>query len=381
MYDTIEINEYAFDQAVSYKNEAVSVMDVVTSSASAVLIPSGFSNTGEVRSILKDISSVIQPRIGDFSSAFSWMSNSIPLILKAQKEALDDRLVRDENGDVIGITTEEGYISLEGYKTKESDTGTFYYYVGGGDSGITNGCNIYIPKVEDIDGTVIAFLATSTVKQFASGEIKSKNIVIFPFVKTWLTMSNKQAKDIAKDAQNIAKAFGADPNNISVCGFSQGGSLAGILVNQNELGTFKTAIFGSTRYGIENVTDPNTRVIVLSGSRETENGDAARGVYEDFTSNHINDAEIRIIMQEQGMDAHTTVMPLALTSNQFDGQNVFDYASSFGANGTANGGVTVNTSTEPSIIDVSGGTISASAGVGTDSASQTIDVSVAPPVF
>jgi hypothetical protein len=277
----------------------------------------------------------MQPKITGFSSAFSGISESIALLKgkEGDPDAIDPRIVEDSVGDVIGIISTDGYISLEGFRTKESETGTFYYYVGGGDSGVKNDCNIYIPKVKNIEGTVVAFLADTTIKKFASGEIKSKSIVIFPYTNTWLSMSDKQAKDIAQDAQNIAKAFGADPNNISVCGFSQGGTLAGLLVNKNELGTFKNAIFGSTRYGIESVTDPNTRVIVISGSREGENGDAAREVYETFTSNHINDAEIRIIMQEQGMDAHMTVMPLALTSNQFDGQNIFDYASSYGSSG------------------------------------------------
>jgi len=327
----VQIDETAFNQAVSYNNNAVSTMTKVTSSASAVLIPSGFSNAGEVRSILKDISSVIQPKVGDFSSAFAGMAESIPLLKQAELDALEDRLVRDENGNIIGIISTEGYISLDGYRKKESETGTVFLYVGGGDSGVKNGCSIYIPKVQKIEGTIVAFLAQPTIDQFVNGEASCDSIVIFATTKNELYVGKQEAKNIIEDAQNIAKAFGADPGNLSVCGFSQGGSLAGGLVENSEPGTFTTAIFASTRYGREGVTDPDVKVITLVGSRETENGDTARLVHDEFITTHQNETEIYTIAEENGMDAHMMVMPQALASDQFGGKNIFDYVASLGA--------------------------------------------------
>ena len=124
----IKVNETAFNNAVTYKNNAVSSMSRVKSSAAAVSIPSGFSNAGEVQGILSDISSTVGLNIDNFSQAFLGFANSISILKDSENgvDDLDSRVTRDANGNIIGIITGNGYISLENYKPTDLENGTFY---------------------------------------------------------------------------------------------------------------------------------------------------------------------------------------------------------------------------------------------------------------
>lgn len=347
------VNEEQFINACSSMNEVVNVMNSVESSLSSIDIPSDLSCASTITDIKSKISGEVKSKINEYITTFKSLNASVSELINLENTALNavdglsPEIVKDTKGNAVAIKTVDGsIISLSSFKKIESTNGTYYEWAGGKSSGLNNSCDIYVPKVEKLKGATVYFTGLGglgvddNIRQFKAGNIKTNSIVIIPTDcynlnssgSTYTGLTKSKAQSIAKDVQNIAASFGADPNNLTLYGFSAGGAIASSMVNGNENGTFKSIVMASTKEGLGNITDPNIKVISLIGEAEKSNADAIKEAISKYKEDHLNDVEVYTIPNSESIPkvSHTFVTAAAAISNIFNGNNIFEYVGTIG---------------------------------------------------
>ncbi len=341
------VNEEKFNQAVSYMNKAQTDMDQANSIASGISIPSDFSGAASVQSTITGVTSELKPQVDNYASTFTGLQQNVANYIAMEKNAQagaanlnNAQVVSGFDGDPKAILLPSGLINLSSFKSTTTSRGTYYVWNNGTNTGLRNKCEIFIPNVSKITGTVIAFMRDVDMKKFKAGEIDTSCITIFPSTSGDIEMSKQEAQNIGADAKDIATTFGGNPNNLIVYGYSQAGSLAARMVMHNDPGTFKTAILASTRYGFGGVaTDPNLKVITLIGNGEegNDNGKTVKAAFEEFKATHSNPAEFYVVQPNEETDRvnHFWINSVSIKSKVFNGKGVLDYAADANASATA----------------------------------------------
>ena len=340
------VNEEKFNQAVSYMNKAQTDMDQANSIASGISIPSDFSGAASVQSTITSVTSELKPQVDNYASTFTGLQQNVANYIAMEKNAQvgasnlnSSSVLTGFNGKAAAVVTSNGIIDLSSFKATTTSRGTYYVWNNGKNTGLRNTCEIYIPNVSKITGTVIAFMRDVDMRKFKAGEMDTSCITIFPGTSGDIEMSKQQAQNIVADAKNIATLFGGNPNNLIVYGYSQAGSLAARMVMHNDPGTFKTAILASTRYGFGGVaTDPNLKVITIIGNGEegNDNGKTVKAAFDEFKATHSNPAEFYVVQPNEDTDRvnHFWINSVAIKSKVFNGKGVLDYAADANASAT-----------------------------------------------
>ncbi|HOO68100.1 MAG TPA: hypothetical protein PLC53_01875 [Bacilli bacterium] len=351
---------YNYNNFIDSKNNAIkanSVMtDIIDSKSSIVSsIPSDFERYSYTKQVIDNITSICIKGNSIISTYTEWENEFLEDGETSEylDSDTDSRIIRDAEGNIIGILTTSVYISLDSFTKIESDNGTYYSWNGEDGSGLTTPCDIYIPKVKEITGVTIYFtgfkqyyqnsnvIKDDNIESIKEGNIDTDSIIMIPIKcysitnsgKTFNRLSQSVSDSIVTDAQSIATAFGTDSSNLSVYGFSAGGELAGSLVTNSEDGTFKTAVFASATFPIGYIDDPDIKIISLVGEREetlyTYNYERVCERIESYEKYHDNEVEFYVVSNQEGdpLVSHGELTAAAAKSTMFDGEGIFKYIS------------------------------------------------------